>query len=75
MVRNIDITDHERVKVSFENDLAVKTDLVLVTVSLGYLKEHYSTLFTPKVPEEKINGKFRRVLKDVMASKLKYSYS
>ncbi|XP_055916918.1 spermine oxidase-like [Eupeodes corollae] len=51
-------TDNEeaRVQVKCEDDEILEADHVIVTVSLGVLKEKHSTLFEPKLPAEKTSA-------------------
>lgn len=54
-VTNIDWTSNEVVVVCADGS-EYRGDHVIVTVSLGYLKEHHRTLFTPQLPAKKINA-------------------
>lgn len=54
-VTHIDWTANE-VVVSSADGSEYRADHVIVTVSLGFLKKHYRTLFTPPLPEKKINA-------------------
>ena len=53
-VKNIDWSQ-DKVHVSCDNNVEYVTDHVIVTASLGYLKNHLDTLFNPKLPPELSN--------------------
>ncbi|XP_037035290.1 spermine oxidase-like [Bradysia coprophila] len=54
-VTNINWTLNE-VVVGCADGSEYRADHVIVTVSLGFLKKHHRTLFTPQLPEKKINA-------------------
>lgn len=54
-VTNIDWTSNEAV-VKCADGSEYRADHVIATVSLGYLKKNHLTLFTPHLPEKKINA-------------------
>ncbi|KAJ6636278.1 Peroxisomal N(1)-acetyl-spermine/spermidine oxidase [Pseudolycoriella hygida] len=54
-VTNIDWNSNE-VIVKCADGSEYRADHVIVTVSLGYLKKHHPTLFTPKLPQKKITA-------------------
>ncbi|XP_037035275.1 spermine oxidase-like isoform X2 [Bradysia coprophila] len=54
-VTNINWTSNE-VVVDCADGSEYRADHVIVTVSLGFLKKHHRTLFTPQLPEKKINA-------------------
>ncbi|KAJ6645491.1 Peroxisomal N(1)-acetyl-spermine/spermidine oxidase [Pseudolycoriella hygida] len=54
-VTNIDWTSNE-VVVTCADGSEYRVDHVIVTVSLGYLKKHHQTLFTPPLPAKKVNA-------------------
>lgn len=53
-VKNIDYSNKESVTLT-TNKEKLECSSAIVTVSLGYLKKHSPTLFTPKLPEMKAN--------------------
>ncbi|KAJ6636279.1 Peroxisomal N(1)-acetyl-spermine/spermidine oxidase [Pseudolycoriella hygida] len=54
-VTNIDWNSNE-VIVKCADGSEYRADHVIVTVSLGFLKQNYKTLFTPQLPEKKVNA-------------------
>ncbi len=54
-VTNIDWSSNE-VVVTCADGSEYRADHVVVTVSLGFLKKHHHTLFTPQLPEKKVNA-------------------
>ncbi|KAJ6646207.1 Peroxisomal N(1)-acetyl-spermine/spermidine oxidase, partial [Pseudolycoriella hygida] len=54
-VTNIDWSASE-VVVTCSDGSEYRADHVIVTVSLGFLKKHHKTLFTPQLPAKKINA-------------------
>ncbi|XP_047207537.1 peroxisomal N(1)-acetyl-spermine/spermidine oxidase-like [Girardinichthys multiradiatus] len=44
------------VTVECEDGQRISADHVIVTVSLGYLKKHHSTLFSPALPDQKLQS-------------------
>ena len=48
--------DDNVVKVHCDNCRVFEADYVIVTVSLGVLKQHHKTLFSPQLPEEKVSA-------------------
>jgi len=54
-VSNIDYRS-KTVKIQTQSGETFSAPSVVVTVPLGYLKKHHTTLFTPKLPKSKITG-------------------
>ncbi|KAI5636662.1 flavin containing amine oxidoreductase domain-containing protein [Phthorimaea operculella] len=48
--------DGEKVSVTTKDGTVYKADNVIVTVSLGVLKERYENLFSPSLPKEKVTA-------------------
>jgi monoamine oxidase len=46
----------DNIKIKAHSGTTYQASRVICTVSLGYLKENYSTMFKPKLPEEKIEA-------------------
>lgn len=54
VVTNIDWSLPERAVISCQTGQTFECDMAIVTVSLGYLKEHHLSLFTPDLPCRKV---------------------
>lgn len=54
-VTNIDYTSNQIIVMCADGS-KYEADHVIVTVSLGFLKKHHQTLFTPPLPAKKINA-------------------
>ncbi|KAG4077866.1 hypothetical protein HA402_013800 [Bradysia odoriphaga] len=54
-VTNIDWSSNEAV-VRCADGTEYRADHVIVTVSLGFLKQHHRTLFTPQLPQKKVTA-------------------
>lgn len=44
----------DKVRLDCEDGTTYSADYVIVTSSLGYLKKHYKTLFSPELPANKV---------------------
>lgn len=51
-----DTTNEGQITVTTENGQVYKANHVILTVSLGVLKENYKSLFNPVLSDEKINA-------------------